>query len=144
MFHSKLVGVSFENDEGVPIQKILKDLSKEGYEGEEIMLDRETDLEGHPNSIRAYTTDGRNIGHIKSEVSKELAPLIDSGVPVRAFCTEITGGGDKFYGCNIKVYVGDETEEPEEEKTEKMVNFIVSAMVVGAFLVAYLFFEWLI
>ena len=133
MFHSKLVGVTFKNEHGIPIQKVLAKLDDEVYDGKEIILERNHDLPGHPNAIKAYSLDGDHIGHISSDVAEELAPLIDKGSQVRTFCSNITGGGGKNFGCNIKVYIGDEADNIPVDMTGIIVKviFAVSALIIA-------------
>ena len=95
----KIAGVTFPNDKGVNIQTILPTLTEES----DLMLSRDKNNPYDENAIKVIA-DYTHIGYIKAGLAAELAPIMDSGKTVNIELLEVTGGGDKKYGCNIRVY----------------------------------------
>lgn len=96
---TKIAGVTFPNDKGVNIQTILPTLTEES----DLMLSRDKNNPYDENAIKVIA-DYTHIGYIKAGLAAELAPIMDSGKTVHVELIEVTGGGDKKYGCNIRVY----------------------------------------
>ena len=96
---TKIVGVTKLNDKGIDIQTILPTITEDS----DLMLSREKDNPYDENAIKVIA-DYTHIGYIKAGLAAELAPIMDSGKTVHVELIEITGGGDKTYGCNIRVY----------------------------------------
>ena len=96
---TKIAGVTFPNDKGVNIQTILPTLTEES----DLILSRDKNNPYDENAIKVIA-DYTHIGYIKAELAAELAPIMDSGKTVHVELLEVTGGGDKKYGCNIRVY----------------------------------------
>lgn len=98
--HSKLKGVSKKNEDGENIQSILADL----FDDCDLELVREPDNRYDSNAIKVYAV-GDHIGYINAELAKDLAPKMDSGIPIEASIDEITGGDGYNYGCNITIRI---------------------------------------
>ena len=96
---TKIAGVTFPNDKGVNIQTILPTLTEES----DLMLSRDKNNPYDENAIKVIA-DYMHIGYIKAELAAELAPIMDSGKTVHVELLQVTGGSDKTYGCNIRVY----------------------------------------
>lgn len=96
---TKIVGVTKLNDKGIDIQTILPTITEDS----DLMLSREKDNPYDENAIKVIA-DYTHIGYIKAGLAAELAPIMDSGKTVHVELIEVTGGGDKKYGCNIRVY----------------------------------------
>lgn len=97
--HTKVVGVTKQNEDGKNIQDILKDL----YDGCDLTLKRDPKNPYDPNAIKVYA-DGEHIGYINRDLARDLAKSMDSGRTVEASIDEITGGKDGlYYGCNIRI-----------------------------------------
>ncbi len=96
---TKIGGVTKLNDKGIDIQTILPTITEES----DIILSREKDNPYDENAIKVIA-DYTHIGYIKAGLAAELAPIMDSGKTVHVELLEVTGGGDKKYGCNIRVY----------------------------------------
>lgn len=97
--HTKVVGVTKQNEDRKNIQDILKDL----YDGCDLTLKRDPQNPYDANAIKVYAA-GDHIGYISKDLAKDLAPKMDKGVVVTASIDEITGGEDGlYYGCNIKI-----------------------------------------
>lgn len=96
---TKIAGVTHLNDKGINIQNILPTLTDDS----DLMLSREKDNPYDKNAIKVIA-DYTHIGYIKAGLAAEIAPIMDSGKTVNVELLEVTGGGDKNYGCNIRVY----------------------------------------
>lgn len=109
-FHSKLAGVSFENDDGTSRVKIISQYAKPGAT---IFLKREPDNPHGATATSAWiridntSFDLVQIGYLKTELTNELAPKMDAGDEVNVMISEITGGtrSKKNVGVNIRVEV---------------------------------------
>lgn len=97
---TKVVGVTQDNDEGKPIQKILPTLSQ--YSS--LKFIREPDNPHDKNAIKVYGS-YQHIGYINADLAKEIAPLMDQGKELNGNISEVTGGGEHYYGCNIHISI---------------------------------------
>lgn len=95
-FYTKAVGVIFEGR-----QEVIRDVS----DGEIVSLVREPENQFDPNAVRIERRNGQQIGFLKADLSKYLAPIIDSGVSYDCVVTMITGKGDgeKNLGANLSI-----------------------------------------
>lgn len=96
---TKIVGVTKENDKGIDIQTLLPTLSDES----DVILSREKDNPYDKNAIKVVA-DYQHIGYLKASVAEEVAPVIDNGEKVYVEILNVTGGNEKKYGCNIRVF----------------------------------------
>ena len=101
-FYTKIVGVTFKNDDGSSRQNILETLSKLNSDNRDIVLKREPENAYDKNAIAIYFKNSR-IGFFSKELAKEISIEMDKGVNYTASISTITGGGDYSFGCNIKV-----------------------------------------
>jgi len=81
-FYTKAVGVTFEGR-----QSTLAILNR----GERLSLAREPQNPHDPNAIALFTNEGQQVGYLKRELARHLAPLIDSGVEYEASVSDVTG-----------------------------------------------------
>ncbi|HTU69634.1 MAG TPA: helicase-related protein [Candidatus Baltobacteraceae bacterium] len=93
-FHTKLVGVSFEGR-----QDTIAGLRA----GTELTLQRQPQNEYDPNAI-AVLYGELQLGFIKRDIAKHLAPAIDAGARYRTRAESLTGGGEKNRGVNVFVW----------------------------------------
>jgi single-stranded-DNA-specific exonuclease len=93
-FHTKLVGVSYEGR-----QDTIAGLKL----GEELMLERQPQNPYDPNAI-AVRYGALQLGFIRKEIAKHIAPHIDAGARYRARIESLTGGGAKNRGVNIYMW----------------------------------------
>lgn len=98
--NTKIVGVTKINDKGISIQLILPNLSEDS----DLMLVREPNNPYDKNAIKVIA-DYQHIGYIKSDLAQTLAPIMDQGKIVNVKLLQVTGGGDKAYGCNIQLFI---------------------------------------
>jgi single-stranded-DNA-specific exonuclease len=93
-FPTKVMGVSFER---------RQDRVAGLVPGLELELRREPDNPADSNAIAVYYG-ALQIGFLRKQIAKHLAPLIDGGMRYRARIEHVTGGTDgKNYGVNIRV-----------------------------------------
>jgi single-stranded-DNA-specific exonuclease len=93
-FHTKLVGVSFEGR-----QDTIAGLRV----GTELVLERQPANEFDANAI-AVRYGALQLGFVRKQIAKHLAPLIDSGARYSARVESLTGGGEKHRGVNIYMW----------------------------------------
>jgi single-stranded-DNA-specific exonuclease len=93
-FHTKLVGVSFEGR-----QDTIAGLRV----GTELMLERQPGNQYDANAIAVHYG-ALQLGFVRKEIAKHLAPMIDSGARYRARVESLTGGGEKNRGVNIYMW----------------------------------------
>lgn len=101
--YSKLSGVTHHNRDGSNRQEIIAGLC---YPGQSLLLIREPNQYSQDN-IGVYVA--YQVGYVSPELSREIAPLIDAGVPVEARITDITGGTEEkpTRGVNVEFAVYD-------------------------------------
>ncbi len=93
-FPTKVMGVSFEG---------RQDLVAGLVPGLELELQRQPDNPHDANAI-AVNYGALQIGFLRKQIAKHLAPLIDGGARYRARIEHVTGGRDgKNFGVNIRV-----------------------------------------
>lgn len=94
-FFTKIAGVTHENRQ----ENILR-----LYEGQQLQLLREPTNPYDSNAI-AVIGSGRQIGYIPRNIALRLAPKLDSGYEAKIQITNLTGGGNKNRGVNVKITV---------------------------------------
>ncbi|MDQ6933391.1 MAG: DEAD/DEAH box helicase [Candidatus Eremiobacteraeota bacterium] len=92
-FYTKVVGVSFEG---------RQDLVAGLQEGFDLTFERQASNPHDANAI-AVRYGALQVGFIKRQIAKHLAPAIDSGARYTARIGSITGGGTRNWGVNIYV-----------------------------------------
>ncbi|MFN2528448.1 MAG: DEAD/DEAH box helicase [Candidatus Baltobacteraceae bacterium] len=92
-FYTKIVGVSFEGR-----QDVVAGLS----EGLALRLERQPENQFDSNAIAVHFG-ALQLGFLKKDIAKHLAPKIDEGVAYHASVGSLTGGGTKHFGVNIFV-----------------------------------------
>ena len=104
--HTKVVGVSYKNDDGTSRQEILEYC----YMGERLVFDG-FEYNGAP-AYGVYTLNGERLGNLSSEIARVIYDFItayedktNDSVIVFGEISEVTGGDGMKYGCNITVYL---------------------------------------
>ena len=103
-FHTKVVGVTYQNSDGSDRQRIIRDLVRNGglNTGTELQLIPEPTNPYDHNCIRVVAANGQQIGNLSRDIAAQVAPQIKSGDVFRAFVSSQTGGDVGFaYGINI-------------------------------------------
>lgn len=97
--HTKVVGVSKNNNAGTPIQSILPRLTKSAA----LKLVREPNNHVDRNAIMVYAN-GKHIGYVSADIARRYAKDIDKGtIKMSARIKNLTGGNGLYYGCNIVI-----------------------------------------
>lgn len=102
-FYTKAVGVTFEGR-----QETLALLKP----GEKLHLVREESNPHDSNAIRIEREEGRQVGYLRREIAKHLAPLIDGEAAYQATVSQITGG-EAGQSLGVNLFVRREA-DPEE------------------------------
>ncbi len=95
-FNTKIVGVTFEGR-----QDVIAGLAA----GDRVELRRMPENPFDPNAIAVCYGD-LQLGFLRREIALRIAPKIDAGERYTATVTDVTGGGDKHVGTNIRVRRG--------------------------------------
>ncbi len=93
-FYTKIVGVSFDGR-----QNAVATLSSE----EELSLVRDRENPYDSQAIQVVRTTGEQVGFIRKQIARVLAPLMDSGVTYKATVMQVTGDAKSTRGANILV-----------------------------------------
>lgn len=103
--HTKVVGVSFCNPNGVNRQKILRKLTTIPQEQIAVYFKREPDNPVDTNAIKVVVTvAGRGaatLGYLNQDLAYRIASEIDSGKIAFVIFEGVTGIGMDNLGCNI-------------------------------------------
>jgi hypothetical protein len=101
--HSKIAGVSFNNDDGSSRQQIIRKFCKEG---DQLTLKREPNNPyGRGNAIAVHLPTGPQLGYIEHGLSRDLAPKIDVGTRLRVTVAAVTGIDKSALGVDIAIEV---------------------------------------
>ena len=98
-FHTKVVGVTFGNDDGSSRQEIIKGCKV----GEDIIF-KPVPTKDYPDAIGVFNMRGQQLGHINAELAAELKEKYGAN-PMSVTINNITGGDDKNYGCNLHIII---------------------------------------
>lgn len=108
-YYTKVVGVTYSGR-----QRILPNLQS----GIALDFVRKPNNIHDKNAVAIYCA-GCQIGFLSREEAAEIAPIMDSGIPVDGVIEQITGGGNYNYGCEIRVKIyKPKTERKHEPKQE--------------------------
>lgn len=116
--HSKVVGVTRDNDDGTSRQEIINELSEYDF----LVLERDPQNYYDTNAIKVLTDDNRQIGYLGQRLAEELAPLMDAGQEIECELKEVTGLDQDTQGVNIEitVYTPEETREMYEQIEQRI------------------------
>lgn len=105
-FHTKIVGVTFKNDDGSDRQRIIRTLSRNGEleAGAELFFMPQPTNPYDSNCILVQAGNGLTLGSLSRDIAAKVAPQIRQGYKFKAFVSSQTGGDIGYaYGINIKV-----------------------------------------
>lgn len=94
-FHTKVVGVTFNNDDGTSRQAIIERCKP----GEDIII-KPVPTKEYPDAIGVFNKRGEQLGHLGAELASEIKTKWGYN-PMSITISSLTGGGDKVYGCNL-------------------------------------------
>jgi hypothetical protein len=98
-FHSKIVGVTKPNPDGSDRQAIIARCQV----GESLLLVREPDNRFDPDAVAVRRTNGEQLGYLSADLADEMARLLDRGERIEVQISDLTGGGRKARGVNIRI-----------------------------------------
>lgn len=105
-FHTKIVGVTFKNDDGSDRQRIIRNLIRNGEldEGAELFFVPQPTNPYDSNCILVNAGNGQTLGTLSREMAADIAPQIRQGYIFKVFVASQTGGDIGYsYGLNLKV-----------------------------------------
>lgn len=105
-FHTKIVGVTFKNDDGTDRQRIIRNLTRNGEleEGTELFFVPQPTNPYDNNCILVNTSTGQTLGTLSKEMAATIAPQIKQGYTFKVHVSAQTGGDIGYaYGINILV-----------------------------------------
>ena len=105
-FFTKIVGVTFKNNDGSDRQTIIEALEDQLLENEHVSLILKRDPQNPYDHNAIIVQDGqhRQIGFLSRDVSFTLAPMMDNGIVIECFLQQITGQSLAHnFGINIKI-----------------------------------------
>ena len=101
-FFTKVVGVTFPNEDGSSRQDIIGGLIDSLDKGDiPLSLERQLNNQHDPNAVAVRSPSGKQLGFLSKQVSETIAPILDDGTEVEAKAITITGGWPMHYGVNI-------------------------------------------
>ena len=104
-FFTKLVGVTFDNDNGSSRQQFIEDL----YDIFDInnktflVAKRDTNNPYDQNAVAIYDEQNRQLGYLSRKVNETVAPWMDDGFDLLVEVVNVTGGDGSHWGLNIWV-----------------------------------------
>lgn len=98
-FHTKVVGVTFNNDDGTSRQSIIKNCKA----GDDIVF-KPVPTNEYPDAIGVFNAKGQQLGHLSQGVAAEIKNKYGYN-PMSVTVSNVTGGGDLSYGCNLHIVV---------------------------------------
>lgn len=101
-FHTKVVGVTFANDDGMSRQLIISRCRV----GEQLVLARDPENVYDRNAIKVCRLTGEQLGHLSRELAASIAGDVDEGARIEAEISDLTGGipGKPTRGVNLLVH----------------------------------------
>ena len=94
---TKIVGVTFDNEDGVNRQDIVRGMAA----GDEITIEPYT-FKGEPAAYVRWR--GKIAGNLSAELAAEISQKY-SKARIKGTVLEITGGDELTYGCNIELKI---------------------------------------
>ena len=104
-FFTKLVGVTFNNNNGTSRQQFIEEL----YESFDIntktflLSKRDTNNTYDDKAVAIYDNHGRQLGYLSRKVNDTVAPWMDDGFDLLVEVVNVTGGDGSHWGINIWV-----------------------------------------
>lgn len=105
---TKVAGVTFGNDDGSSRQKLISKMTTSTP-----IAIKPTYVEGHPEAIGVYVTNGKKIigqiGFLSASVATEIMRDYHDNIKTINVAS-VHGGGSKNYGCSIHIVIYAEKE----------------------------------
>jgi hypothetical protein len=97
--YSKIVGVTFDNPDGISRQKVIESLEVSSP----IKLKRDRENNYDKNAIMVVDSQSQQLGYLSKDIARQLAPIIDDGKLIKVEICSLTGGGEYNRGVNIRI-----------------------------------------
>jgi hypothetical protein len=104
-FFTKLVGVTFDNEDGSSRQQCIAeldetfDISKKTF----LTAKRDTNNQYDDKAVAIFDDKGRQLGYLSRKVNETVAPWMDEGFDLVVEIVNVTGGDGSHWGLNIWV-----------------------------------------
>jgi hypothetical protein len=95
----KIKGVTFQDRQ--PFFEEIK-------AGQKVFLMPQLNNEFDEYATMIVDTEGRDLGYVPKENSKEISELIKAGKNMTAVITDVVGGGDYTWGARVEITIEDE------------------------------------
>lgn len=104
-FFTKLVGVTFDNNDGTSRQQFIEDLDAIFDMNTKTFLvaKRDTNNPYDDKAVAIYDQKGRQLGYLSRKVNETVAPWMDDGFELLVEIVNVTGGDGSHWGLNIWV-----------------------------------------
>ena len=104
-FFTKLVGVTFDNNNGTSRQQFLEELYESFDINTKTFLTAKRDLDNpyDDKAVAIYDLQGRQLGYLSRKVNETVAPWMDDGFALLVEVVNVTGGDGSHWGLNIWV-----------------------------------------
>lgn len=100
-FHTKVVGVTHRNEDGSNRQKIIRNCRP----GEQLELIHDKNNRFDLNAMKVCRKNGQQVGFLNAELAEEVVASLAQGYRYIAFVSNITGGGKRYWGMNLRITV---------------------------------------
>lgn len=101
-FFSKVVGVTYRNDDGSSRQDAIQDC----WPGDRLALRHEPRNRYDPNAVQVCAENGAQLGFIRADIAEDIVDQRARGYTWGACVASVSGGPD-IYGCNIVLVIGE-------------------------------------
>ena len=104
-FFTKLVGVTFDNNNGTSRQQFLEDIYESFDINTKTFLTAKRDLDNpyDDKAVAIYDSQERQLGYLSRKVNETVAPWMDEGFDLLVEVVNVTGGEGSHWGLNIWV-----------------------------------------
>lgn len=124
-FYSKVAGVTFQNDDGVPRQRIIARCRV----GERLLLRHETQNPASSTAVGVFRENGEKLGYLNARLGGDLCSDLDRGEVIPCCISDLTGGGQRTRGVNI--YLGAWEDPRAREGLAETENLGVSSGIIA-------------
>jgi len=115
---TKIVGIAYKNDNGMPRQELLLRAKLRG--DEYVNLEHEKNNPNSDHAIAVRDINGHQLGYLKDALAADIIDWIKKRGSTKAQILNITGGEDEVnFECNIEIPVTIEWGPEEETKPKK-------------------------
>ena len=101
---TKIVGVTFENEDGTQRQANLEALEESTFPIP-VELHWEEDNVYDPHAVAVFGPNGKQLGYLHRTLAYSISQMIDANYEIQASITQLTGTEDlgHNYGANVRI-----------------------------------------